>query len=161
MRVPLLDLRPQLADVEAELKAAVLEVVESTRYVMGPKVELFEAAAADYVGCRYAIGVSSGTDALLASHALRWPAWTWALLGAPPLAALGVIAHAGNGVLSRIKPHRVSNHRLPPGNGRGAIMLEFGDGPDALVVCSVHLALSRRIRTRQLDFITELSGVAA
>ena len=67
MRVPLLDLRPQLADVEAELKAAVLEVVESTRYVMGPKVELFEAAAADYVGCRYAIGVSSGTDALLAS----------------------------------------------------------------------------------------------
>jgi dTDP-4-amino-4,6-dideoxygalactose transaminase len=56
-----------LADVEAELKAAVLEVVESTRYVMGPKVELFEAAAADYVGCRYAIGVSSGTDALLAS----------------------------------------------------------------------------------------------
>ena len=67
MRVPLLDLRPQLADVEAELKAAVLEVVESTRYVMGPKVESFEEAAADYVGSRYAIGVSSGTDALLAS----------------------------------------------------------------------------------------------
>ena len=67
MRVPLLDLRPQLADVEVELKAAVLEVVESTRYVMGPKVELFEQAAADYVGSRHAIGVSSGTDALLAS----------------------------------------------------------------------------------------------
>ncbi len=67
MRVPLLDLRPQLADVEVELKAAVLEVVESTRYVMGPKVELFEEAAADYVGSRYAVGVSSGTDALLAS----------------------------------------------------------------------------------------------
>jgi dTDP-4-amino-4,6-dideoxygalactose transaminase len=67
MKVPLLDLRPQLSDVEAELKAAVLEVVDSTRYVMGPEVEGFEEAAADYVGCRYAIGVSSGTDALLAS----------------------------------------------------------------------------------------------
>jgi dTDP-4-amino-4,6-dideoxygalactose transaminase len=67
MRVPLLDLRPQLSDVEAELKAAVLEVVDSTHYVMGPKVEGFEEAAAEYVGCRYAVGVSSGTDALLAS----------------------------------------------------------------------------------------------
>ena len=71
---------------------------------------------------------------------------------------IGVIAQHSNGFLSRLRPTNVSNHRLPPGKGRGAMMLEFGDGPDALVVCSVHLGLSRRIRTRQLDFINELIG---
>lgn len=69
---------------------------------------------------------------------------------------IGVLAQHSNGFLSRLRPTRVSNHRLPPGNGRGAMMIEFGEGPDALVVCTVHLALSRRIRARQLDFIAEL-----
>lgn len=69
---------------------------------------------------------------------------------------MGVLAQHSNGVLSRIRPHRVSNYRLPPGNGRGAMMLEFGEGEDALIVCSVHLALSRRIRVRQLDYISDL-----
>ncbi len=71
---------------------------------------------------------------------------------------MGLIAQHSNGVLSRIRPDRVSNHRLPPGNGRGAMLLEFGEGEDALVVCSMHLALSRRIRTRQLDYINDLVG---
>ncbi len=38
------------------------------------------------------------------------------------------------------------------------MVLEFGDGPDALTVCSVHLSLSRRVRARQLEFINELLG---
>ena len=38
---------------------------------------------------------------------------------------IGVIAQHSNGFLSRIRPTRVSNHRLPPGKGRGAMMLEF------------------------------------
>lgn len=71
---------------------------------------------------------------------------------------IGVLAQHSNGFLSRIRPSRVSNYRLPPGNGRGAMLVEFGSGPDALVVCSVHLALSRRVRERQLDFISELVG---
>ena len=71
---------------------------------------------------------------------------------------MGVLGQHSNGFLSRIRPTRVSNHRLPPGNGRGAMLLEFGEGADALVVCSMHLALSRRVRTRQLDFINELVG---
>jgi len=37
-------------------------------------------------------------------------------------------------------------------------LLEFGEGSEALVVCSMHLGLSRRVRTRQLDFINELIG---
>jgi endonuclease/exonuclease/phosphatase family metal-dependent hydrolase len=71
---------------------------------------------------------------------------------------MGVIAQHSNGVLSRIRPDRVNNYRLPPGNGRGAMVLEFGTGDDALVVCSVHLALSRRIRSRQLDYISDQIG---
>jgi endonuclease/exonuclease/phosphatase family metal-dependent hydrolase len=69
---------------------------------------------------------------------------------------MGVLAQHSNGFLSRIRPTRVSNHRLPPGNGRGAMLLEFGDGPEALVVCSLHLGLSRRVRGLQLGFINEL-----
>ncbi len=65
MAVPLLDLKAQLGPLESEIKAAVLEVVDSTRYIMGPKIEALEAALADYVGTRHAIGVTSGTDALL------------------------------------------------------------------------------------------------
>ena len=67
MKVPLLDLRPQLAEIEAELKAAVNKVIDSTHYILGPEVVAFEEAVAKYVGAKHAIGVSSGTDALLIS----------------------------------------------------------------------------------------------
>lgn len=64
--VPLLDLKPQLTALEAEMKEAVLSVLDSTRYILGPKVEQFESEMAEYCGTQYAVGVSSGTDALLA-----------------------------------------------------------------------------------------------
>lgn len=65
MHVPLLDLKAQLATIRDELKAAVDEVIESTRYILGPQVEALESALADYCGVRRAVGVTSGTDALL------------------------------------------------------------------------------------------------
>lgn len=71
---------------------------------------------------------------------------------------VGVLAQHSNGFLSRIKPTRVSNYRLPSGNGRGAMVLEFGANEHALHVCSLHLALGRRARGKQLDFIQELLG---
>ena len=48
MKVPLLDLHPQLKNIEAEVKAAVTEVLDSTQYVLGPKVESLETAITEY-----------------------------------------------------------------------------------------------------------------
>ena len=67
MKVPLLDLKAQLKTIEKEVKAAVNEVIDSTQYIMGPKVVELEEQIAEYVGAKYATGVSSGTDALLIS----------------------------------------------------------------------------------------------
>lgn len=66
MRVPLLDLHGQMAPLREEILAAVTEVIDSTQYILGPKVEAFEQQAAAYCGSAFGIGVASGTDALLA-----------------------------------------------------------------------------------------------
>jgi dTDP-4-amino-4,6-dideoxygalactose transaminase len=66
MRVPLLDLHAQYSELRAEIEAAVKAVLDSQRFILGPVVERFEAQAARYCQCGYGVGVSSGTDALLA-----------------------------------------------------------------------------------------------
>lgn len=65
MNVPLLDLGPPLEEQRKEIIAKVIEVVESTRYIQGPEVEGFETEISDYCEVSGAVGVSSGTDALL------------------------------------------------------------------------------------------------
>ena len=65
MRVPLLDVHRQNAPLEAELRAAFARVLASGAYILGPEVERFEEAAAAVAGARFAVGVSSGTDAIL------------------------------------------------------------------------------------------------
>lgn len=67
MRVPFLDLAAQLETTRPAIERAVLDVVGSGRYVGGPVLEAFERSMADYIGVDHAIGVSSGTDALLVS----------------------------------------------------------------------------------------------
>lgn len=63
--VPLLDLRRTEAPLEAELVDAFRRVLGHGRYIMGPEVEAFEAACAARLGVKHALGVSSGTDAIL------------------------------------------------------------------------------------------------
>lgn len=65
--VPLLDLKKQYATVRDEIRAATDELFESQGFILGPKVEAFEKAIAEYVGVKHAIGMSSGTDAQLAA----------------------------------------------------------------------------------------------
>ena len=65
MGVPLLDLRGQYAPLRDELLAAIARVCDSQRFIGGPEVEALERELAEYVGVEHAIGVSSGTDALL------------------------------------------------------------------------------------------------
>ena len=69
---------------------------------------------------------------------------------------LGRLAQHSNGVLSRLRPERVEDHPLPGPPGRGAVLLRFGAGPQALVVINMHLALGARARTRQLAYVREL-----
>ena len=66
MRVPLLDLAEQHRALAEPLRAEIDEILSTQNFILGPKVEAFEAAIADYCGVKHAIGVSSGTDALLA-----------------------------------------------------------------------------------------------
>ena len=65
MNVPLLDLKAQYHSIKSEIDAVVAEVFESQYFILGPKVTGCERAIAEYCGCPHAVGVSSGTDALL------------------------------------------------------------------------------------------------
>lgn len=67
MRVPFIDLAAQLETTREDVERAALDVIGSGRYVGGPALEAFERTMAGYVGVDHAIGVSSGTDALLVS----------------------------------------------------------------------------------------------
>jgi dTDP-4-amino-4,6-dideoxygalactose transaminase len=67
MNVPLLDLKAQYESIKPEIDAAIAEVIESQRFILGPQVKALEEAIAKYSGCAYGVGVSSGTDALLIS----------------------------------------------------------------------------------------------
>src|SRR5258708_5662838 len=65
MKVPLLDLKQQNAPLAAELRAAFERVLASGQFILGPEVEELERQTAAIVEVKHAVGVSSGTDAIL------------------------------------------------------------------------------------------------
>ena len=67
MQVPLLDLKAQYATIKDEVRQAIDTVLESQHFIMGPQVKSLEEKIATYTNCKHAIGVASGSDALLIS----------------------------------------------------------------------------------------------
>jgi dTDP-4-amino-4,6-dideoxygalactose transaminase len=67
MKVPLLDLKEQYKSIKEEILTVTEEVFDSQYFILGPKVEALEKDIAGYCSSKHALGVSSGTDALLIS----------------------------------------------------------------------------------------------
>src|SRR6266540_593665 len=67
MKVPLLDLRAQHDPIQKELLDAIAQVLASQAFILGPDVKKLEDRIASYCQTQFAVGVSSGTDALLAA----------------------------------------------------------------------------------------------
>ncbi len=64
VKIPLLDLKAQFQQIRSDVLSAIQGVCEDQSFILGQRVEAFEAAIADYLECRYAVGVASGSDAL-------------------------------------------------------------------------------------------------
>jgi len=65
MAVPLFDIKPQNHALASDLQAAFARVLASGQFILGPEVQNFERQCAEYLGVKHALGVSSGTDAIL------------------------------------------------------------------------------------------------
>ena len=63
--IPILNLDPEIEMLRGELDRAYKQVLDHGRFIMGPEVAAFEQQVADYIGVKHAIGVNSGTDALV------------------------------------------------------------------------------------------------
>lgn len=97
MQVSLLDLKPQYRLLEEQILTAIRQVCSSQAFILGREVKQLEAAVAEYCQCRFGIGMSSGTDALLvalmalgigAGHEVITSSYTFFATG-------GTIARAG------------------------------------------------------------------
>jgi len=67
MKIPFFDLNSQFASIKEEIKSALDEVFKTQQFILGPRVEALEQTIANYCQTRYAIGVASGSDAILLS----------------------------------------------------------------------------------------------
>ncbi|MEO0887783.1 MAG: DegT/DnrJ/EryC1/StrS family aminotransferase [Cyanobacteria bacterium J06648_10] len=65
IQIPILDLKPQYQAIKSEVQSAIDGVLESGQFILGATVKQFESDVANYLGVKHAIGVNSGTDALV------------------------------------------------------------------------------------------------
>jgi dTDP-4-amino-4,6-dideoxygalactose transaminase len=153
--VPFLDLRAQDAEVGAEVRAAIAEVLASQRLVLGPHVERFEKAMAFYCGVPHAVGVNSGTDALALALAALGVGPGARVLTTPFsfFATASTIARLGaRPVFADIDPHTLN---LDP--AAAADVLARAPGPVAGIVV-VHL-FGRLADMAALTALAERHGI--
>jgi dTDP-4-amino-4,6-dideoxygalactose transaminase len=65
MKIPLVDLKAQYGSIKTEIDNAIRSVIGNTQFILGPEVAAFESEIATYCETKFAVGVASGTDALL------------------------------------------------------------------------------------------------
>ncbi|MGH7775349.1 MAG: aminotransferase class I/II-fold pyridoxal phosphate-dependent enzyme, partial [Candidatus Binatia bacterium] len=65
MRIPLIDLVAQYRTIQPEIDEAIRQVLKTGQFILGPNVAALEQEVAEYLGVKYAVGVGSGTDALV------------------------------------------------------------------------------------------------
>jgi dTDP-4-amino-4,6-dideoxygalactose transaminase len=63
--IPFCDLKAQYATIKPEIDAAIQEIIDNSSFIQGPKIKELETAIAAYSGTKFAVGVGSGTDALV------------------------------------------------------------------------------------------------
>ena len=64
-QIPIIDLRAQYTEIREAVRQAIDDVNDSQQFILGPAVNKFEAQMAAYLRCQHAVGVASGSDALL------------------------------------------------------------------------------------------------
>lgn len=149
MQVPLLDLRPQYQPLAAEIQAAIAGVCASQHFILGAAVKELEVAVAAYSQCRYGIGVSSGTDALLLALMALEIGPGDAVITSPFtfFATAGTIARAGarplfcdiDPVSFNISPGEVEKLIATQCEQRGQVLVHRTSGTRVRALMPVHL----------------------
>lgn len=149
MKVPLLDLKPQYAPLAAEIQEAIAQVCASQHFILGPSVKELEASVAAYSQCRYGIGVSSGTDALLLALMALEIGTGDAVITSPFtfFATAGTVARAGarplfcdiDPVTFNISPEAVESFIGGQCESRGGTLTHRASGARVRGIMPVHL----------------------
>jgi dTDP-4-amino-4,6-dideoxygalactose transaminase len=137
MKVPLLDLKKQYQQIKPEILAVTREVYESQYFILGPKVEVLEREIAAYCGVKHAVGVSSGTDALIIALMAAGVGPGDSVITSPYtfFATAGAIARVGaRPVFVDIDP---DTYNLLPQNIEGVVSLGLKERPKAVI--PIHL----------------------
>src|SRR5215510_7263457 len=95
--IPLIDLKAQYEGIRDDVLAAIHEVLESQRFILGPKVEALEREVAALTGVAHAVGCASGSDALIIALAACGVKDGTAVVTSPFsfFASAGSVVHAG------------------------------------------------------------------
>jgi dTDP-4-amino-4,6-dideoxygalactose transaminase len=149
MQVPLLDLKLQYRPLAAQIQAAIAQVCASQHFILGPAVRELESAVAAYSQCKFGIGVSSGTDALLLALMALDIGSGDAVITSPFtfFATAGTIARSGarplfcdiDPVTFNLDPAAVAAFIARQCEQRGSELIHRGSGARVRAIMPVHL----------------------